>query len=83
LIILFCSPDHREVREKLHTLTKKWMEKFRDEHVPFDTAKQKVYVDSDAARARWSPHRAKSGALKGRPVDILSELKLKNDAVIK
>jgi len=72
---LFTSPDHGKVREELHALTKKWMKKFRDEHVPFDTAKQKIYVDPDAARARWSPHNAKSGALKGRPVDLLSALK--------
>jgi len=67
---LFDSPDHHTVRDELHALTKKWMEKFLDEHVPFDTIKQKIYVDPDAGRARWSPHQAKSGALKGRPVDL-------------
>jgi len=68
---LFDSPDHHKVREDLHALTKKWMEKFRDEHVPFDAVKQKVYVDPAAARAPWSPHGVESAALKGRPVDLL------------
>ncbi len=68
---LFASPDHRKVREELHVLTKRWMAKFHDEHVPFDTLKQKVYMDPAAARARWSPHGANSATLKGRPVDLL------------
>lgn len=67
---LFVSPDHREVRGKMHALTKKWMKAFRDKHVPFDVLKQNIYEDPVAARARWSPHMAKSGALKGRPVDL-------------
>ena len=71
---LFASPDHGKVREELHVLTKMWMAKFRDEHVPFDRVKQKVYVDPAAARARWSPHQAKSAALVGRPVDLLGSL---------
>ncbi len=68
---LFASPDHRKVRDEMHALTKQSMARFRDQHVPFDVAKQKIYLDSDAARARWSPHGAKSGALQGRPVDLL------------
>ena len=71
---LFTSPAHRKVRDEMHALTKKWMVKFRDEHIPFDTVKQKIYVDPDAARARWSPDQAKSGALKGRPVDLLGSV---------
>ena len=72
---LFNSPDHRQVREDLHALTKKWMATFRDEHVPFDILKKHIYVDPAAARARWSPDGAASAALKGRPVDLLSALK--------
>ena len=67
---LFDSPDHRKVQDNLHELTKKWMERFHDEHIPFDTIKQKIYIDPDAARAAWSPNQAKSGALIGRPVDL-------------
>jgi len=69
---LFASPEHRKVREELHMLTKRWMARFHDEHVPFDTVKQKVYMDPAAARARWSPNGVNSAALKGRPVDLLS-----------
>ena len=68
---LFTSHDHQKVREEIHALTKKWMAKFRDEHVPWDTVKHKIYVDPAAARAQWAPLDAKSAALKGRPVDLL------------
>jgi hypothetical protein len=50
--------------------TKKWMARSGDTHVPFDEAKRRIYVDPAAARARWSPHNAKSAALKGRPADL-------------
>jgi len=71
---LFTSPDHRKVRKQMHALTRTLMAKFRNAHVPFDTAKRMIYVDPVAARARWSPHAAKSGALKGRPVDLLGSI---------
>jgi len=67
---LFDSPDHVKVREELHALTKKWMEKFHDEHILFDTIKQRIYVHPDAGLADWSPTQVISGELKGRPVDM-------------
>lgn len=69
---LFDSPDHRKVRDELHALTKKSMASFHDQHVPFDVAKKKIYVDPVAAQAKWSPDQAQSGALLGRPVDLLN-----------
>ena len=69
---LITSPEHRKEREELHALTKQWMAKSRDEHVPFDLLKQKIYVDPAAARAPWSPLGVNSAARKARPVDLLT-----------
>lgn len=68
---LFGSPDHRKLRDELHALTKTWMAKFNDTHVPWDVVKHKIYVNPAAARAKWEPMNVDSAALKGRPVDLI------------
>jgi len=72
LLNLFDSPRHRRVREELHALTMRWMDRFKDDHVPWDTVKHHVYVDPAAAEARWEPYHVESAALKGRPVDLIA-----------
>jgi arylsulfatase A-like enzyme len=69
---LFESPDHRDVRERLYALTRQWLVRFGDGHVPWDRVKHHLYVDSAAAEARWEPMHVESAALKGRPVDLIS-----------
>ena len=68
---LFDAPDYRVVQEELHTLVLQWMARFKDDHVPWDTVKQHIYVDPTAAEARWEPMHVESATLKGRPVDLI------------
>jgi len=68
---LFHSPEHQELKQRLHALTLEWMKKFKDEHVPWEQMKHKIYVDPAAAKARWEPYHVESAALKGRPIDLI------------
>ena len=69
---LFASTRHQKVKKQLHELTENWMASFRDKHIPWNSAKHRIYVDPSAAQARWEPSDVKSAALKGRPVDVLA-----------
>ncbi|MDA1044938.1 MAG: sulfatase-like hydrolase/transferase, partial [Verrucomicrobia bacterium] len=75
---LFNSPDHQELRKTMHALTLKWMAKFHDKHVPWHKLKHHIYVEPAAAKAEWEPMWVESAALKGRPVDLIGELKIEN-----
>lgn len=69
---LFNSPEHKEIKEKLHAMTLEHMKRFKDKHVPWDVAKHKIYVDPRDAQARWEPlGKDGRGQLKGRPVDLI------------
>ncbi len=70
---LFNSPEHQELKKRLHALTLDWMKKYKDEHVRWKVMKNKIYVDPAAAKARWEPMRVPSAALKGRPIDLIQE----------
>jgi len=70
---LFNSPEHKALKAKLHALTLEWMKKFKDEHVPWDKVKNRIYVDPSAAKARWEPYHSRSAALKGRPIDLIKK----------
>ena len=70
---LFGLPEHKDLQARLHALTLEWMKKFKDEHVPWDTIKNQIYVDPSAAKARWEPYHSQSAALKGRPIDLIKK----------
>ena len=67
---LYDDPDHRALRDRLHEQTLAWMKTFDDPFVPYQTMLRKV---ARRPRADGKMYRAKTGALKGRPVDLIGD----------
>ena len=64
---LFGSPDHHDLQKALHARTLAWMVRFGDTFVPWRTLQQRCLARPEIP---WrSPQQ--TGALKGRPIDLL------------
>ncbi len=71
---LFDSSAHQAVRDKLHKLTRSWMERFGDPGLAYDEVLRRVVREADWPAVAAPPAkrpRGWEGRLKGRPVDFL------------
>ena len=70
---LFGEPEHRSLQQDLHDKTVAWMQRFGDRLVPHEKIFQRTLKDPPADGRLWRDGR--SGALKGRPIDRIADIK--------
>ncbi|MBI4816832.1 MAG: sulfatase-like hydrolase/transferase [Deltaproteobacteria bacterium] len=63
----FYDPEWRAKRDELHALTQDWLAKFEDGFIPYNAIARICLKRSDLPLN----HRAQTGELKGRPVELL------------
>jgi hypothetical protein len=79
---LFNSLEHQDLKVALHEQTRAWMEKFGDDGSEWTSVLKQILSPEDynlrISRRAYSEGSGATGALKGRPIDVITPGNLNN-----